>query len=70
LEGLLILLQLDPVNLRGVELIIDQQGTTVKTEREFDEEIYQDLVADEFEPASPLEFNLYLNRSKILGLRS
>lgn len=63
-DGLLILVRLDPVNLTGIELIIDEQGTMVKNQREFDEEIYHDLEADEFEPASPLEFQLYLNRLK------
>jgi len=61
-DGLLILLRIDPVALTGIELIIDEEGTMVKNEREFDQEIYEDLEADEFESANPLEFNLYLNR--------
>ena len=59
-EGLLILVQLDPVTLKGIELIIDEDGRMVRTDREFDEDIYLDLEEDEFEKASPLEFNLYL----------
>ncbi|GJM28202.1 MAG: hypothetical protein DHS20C17_08370 [Cyclobacteriaceae bacterium] len=59
-DGLLILIQLDPVKLTGVELIVDENGTTVKTDREYDQEIYQDLEADDFETGSALEFNLYL----------
>ena len=61
-EGLLILVQLNPINLTGVELIVDSDGTVVKNDREFDSDIYDDLEVDEFEPASPLEFNLYLNK--------
>ena len=59
-DGLLIMVQLDPVSLTGVELIVDGDGTIVKNEREFDSDIYDDLEIDEFEPSSPLEFNLYL----------
>jgi len=61
-DGLLILVQLDPITLTGVELIVDGDGTIVKNEREFDSDIYEDLEIDEFEPASPLEFNLYLKK--------
>ena len=57
---MLILVQLDPVNLTGVELIISKDGQVIRTERTFDEDIYEDLEADEFEPGSALEFNLYL----------
>ena len=57
---MLILVQLDPINLRGVELIVNNDGQVIRTEREFDSDIYDDLEVDEFEPASPLEFNLYL----------
>lgn len=60
-DGLLILVQLDPINLTGVELIIGDDGKIVRNEREFDADIYEDLEVDEFKPASPLEFNLYLN---------
>lgn len=59
-QGLLILVQLNPVTLTGVELIVDEEGRMVKTNREFDADIYQDLEVDEFKEASPLEFNLYL----------
>ena len=58
---MLILVQVDPVNLRGVELIVNSDGQVVRTEREFDSDIYQDLEVDEFEPGNPLEFNLYLS---------
>lgn len=57
---MLILVQLDPVNLKGVELIVSKDGQVIRTERTFDKDIYEDLEEDEFEPGSPLEFNLYL----------
>lgn len=59
-DGLLILVQLDPAELTGVELIIDSNGQTVKTNRQYDSEIYDDLEEDDFVTASALEFNLYL----------
>lgn len=58
-EGI-IMLQIDPVNLQGIEMLISNEGGSRKTQRQFDEEIYEDLEADEFQEASALEFNLYL----------
>ena len=60
LEGVKILVQVNPESFRGVELIVQTGGKVEKTRREFDSEIFEDLAADEFVPASPLEFNLYL----------
>ena len=54
------LVQVNPESLRGLELIIHPDGKVEKTKMEFDEEIYEDLDADEFKESSPLEFNLYL----------
>jgi len=59
-DGLLILVQLDPAELSGVELIIDPNGQIVKTDRQYDSDIYHELEEDEFETAGALEFNLYL----------
>ena len=59
-DGLLILVQLNPAELTGVELIIDSNGHTVKTNRQYDSEIYGDLEEDDFVTANALEFNLYL----------
>ena len=59
-DGLLILIQLDPVALTGVELIIDEEGQMLRTERVFDEDIYLDLDADQFKTVGPMEFNLHL----------
>jgi len=60
LDGMKILVQVDMKGLKGVELIVYPDGEIEKTEREFDEEIKEDFAHDGFEPASPLEFNLYL----------
>lgn len=59
-----ILVQVNPYEFTGTELLISKEGHTQKTEREFDEEIFEDLEADGFEPSSPLEFNLYLKGLK------
>lgn len=61
LEEFKILIQLNPKNLLGTELIVENNGKIEKTARTFDEDIYNDLEADEFTTCSPLEFNLYLN---------
>lgn len=60
LDDMKILVQVDPKGLKGVELIVYANGEIEVTDREFDEEIKEDLAHDGFEPASPLEFNLYL----------
>ncbi|AGA78749.1 hypothetical protein [Echinicola vietnamensis] len=55
-----VLVQVNPDDLTGVELIIHPSGKIEKTIMEFDDEIYDDLEVDEFESCSPLEFNMYL----------
>ena len=59
-EDQTILVQVDPENYKGLELIVYPDGRVEKTKRHFDEEIFDDLKEDEFEKASALEFNLYL----------
>ena len=59
-EDQIILVQVDPENYKGLELIVYPDGKVEKTKRQFDEEIFDDLEEDEFEKASALEFNLYL----------
>lgn len=63
-EGLLILIQLNPITFDILELIVAEDGQRSETKREVDEEIYEDLQADGFEKSSPLEFNLYLKKLK------
>ena len=60
LEEGIIMIQVDPESLNGVELLVSRNGAMQKTERNFDEDIFEDLAADDFSQASPLEFNLYL----------
>ena len=64
IDGLTVLVQVNPETLQGLELLIDENGQVVKTERELDEEIYDDLAEDGFEESSALEFNLYLKGVK------
>ena len=63
-DGLTVLVQVDPETFKGLELVIDEEGRVVKTERDLDEEIYDDLAEDGFEESSALEFNLYLKGVK------
>ncbi|MBL3658691.1 MULTISPECIES: hypothetical protein [Fulvivirga] len=55
-----VLVQVNPVTYKGMELTIHKNGEIEKRKMEFDEEIYDDLAADEFQESSSLEFNLYL----------
>ncbi len=59
-EEFKILIQINPKSLKGLELLVFPDQSIEKTKRIFDEEIYDDLAADEFEKCSPLEFNLNL----------
>ena len=60
LEGLKILVRINPASLVGLELLVYQNGVIEKRKLQFDEEIHADLEVDGFQQASPLEFNLYL----------
>ena len=55
-----ILVRIDPETFEGLELLISKEGNILKTTREFDETIYEDLDHDEFAEGSAMEFNLYL----------
>jgi hypothetical protein len=55
-----VLVQVNPATYQGLELIVHPDGKVEKTKMQYDDEIFEDLGADEFVPASPLEFNLYL----------
>ena len=63
-EDMKVLVQINPETLRGLEIIVDNEGNMQKTKRVFDEDIYEDLAADGFEESSALEFNLYLKGIK------
>ena len=59
LEGVKILVRVNPVHLTGTEITLHPDGEAEVRELEFDNEIFNDLLEDGFEAASPLEFNLY-----------
>ena len=64
IDGLTVLVQINPESLKGLELVIDEDGRVVKTDRELDEDVYDDLAEDGFVESSALEFNLYLKGVK------
>ncbi len=59
IEGAKIIVKVNPIQLKGVELVITADGKVESRYLEFDEGIFNDLKEDGFEAASPLEFNLY-----------
>ena len=61
MEGSKILVKVDPIFFKGQEIQVLPSGEVEISEREFDEQIFDDLAHDGFEVASPLEFNLYLH---------
>ena len=61
IEGIKILVKVDPIHFIGSEITVDAEGHAELREMEFDQQIFDDLKVDGFTEASPLEFNLYLN---------
>jgi hypothetical protein len=61
LEDRTILVRVNPIQLRGMEITLPKQGEPSVRELEFDQSIFDDLKEDEFSEASPLEFNLYFS---------
>lgn len=55
-----ILVRVNPVHLKGTEITLHRNGESKIREIDLDQEIFEDLKADGFSEASPLEFNLYL----------
>ena len=55
-----ILVRINPETFEGLELLVSDEDHVLKTERAFDETIYEDLEHDEFSDGSAMEFNLYL----------
>jgi len=58
-EGVTILVKVNPLTFTGTEITVDADGKTETREIEFDENIFDDLAADNFLASSPIEFNLY-----------
>lgn len=61
LDDATLLVRLNPIQLRITEILIPRDGAPEIRELEADSEIYEDLKADGFTEASPLEFNLHLH---------
>jgi hypothetical protein len=61
LEDVTILVRVNPIQLKGMEITLPKSGEPEVRELELDEEIFEDLKADGFKEASPLEFNLYFS---------
>jgi hypothetical protein len=60
-ENATILVKVNPILYTGTEITVMTDGKTEVRDMEFDQDILDDLKADEFVEASPLEFNLYYN---------
>lgn len=58
-----VLVMVNPTDFTGIELIVHPDGKIEKTEIQADEEIFEDLEADEFQSCSPLEFQLTLAKA-------
>jgi hypothetical protein len=58
-EEATVLVKVNPVFFKGLEIVLLKNGEVEMRELTFDEEIWDDLKADGFEEASALEFNLY-----------
>lgn len=58
-EEVTLLVKVNPILFKGIEITIPRSGEPEMRELEFDSEIFDDLAADGFLPASPLEFNIY-----------
>jgi hypothetical protein len=54
-----ILVKVNPILFKGVEIILSTAGEPQTRELSFDEDIWEDLKVDGFEEASALEFNLF-----------
>jgi len=60
-EEFKILVKINPIGMTGTEITRFNDGKISMRDLEFDEDIFEDLKADGFDEASPLEFNLYLS---------
>lgn len=56
-----ILVRVNPIQLKGMEITLPKNGEPEVRELDFDEGIFEDLKADGFKEAGPLEFNLYFS---------
>lgn len=61
IDSVKILVQVNPKSYEGQELTVLENGHVSLRELQYDENIAEDLESDGFQPASPLEFHLYLS---------
>jgi hypothetical protein len=61
LDDFVLLVKVNPVRLKATEIVVYKNQEPALREIDVDPEIIQDLKADGFTEASPLEFNLYLS---------
>lgn len=59
LEDCTVLVRVNPIALKGLEITIVPKGEAQIRELNFDDNIWDDLAADAFEESGALEFNLY-----------
>lgn len=60
-EGFKVLVKVNPILFKGVEITVFADGRSELREMVFDDQIFDDLKEDGFEASSPLEFNLYFS---------
>jgi hypothetical protein len=58
-DELTILIRLNPIHYKISEITVNSKGESHLREIDADQDIVEDLQADGFAAASPLEFNLY-----------
>lgn len=58
-EGHKLLIKVNPIEFKGMELMITESGEPEQRNLVFDAEIFEDLKADGFVECTSLEFNLY-----------
>lgn len=58
-DDMTVLVKVNPITFTGAEITVSKTGESELRAMEFDEAIFDDLKADGFTDASPLEFNLY-----------
>lgn len=56
-----ILVRVNPLTFSGTEISVGQDEEIEIRDMEFDQEIFEDLKADEFKESSAIEFNLYFS---------
>ena len=61
LDGYKLLVKVNPILLKGTEIMVGDGGEIEMRDLEFDGEIFDDLKADQFTECTALEFNLYLS---------